>query len=142
VSTGRLALSAIALFVAGSLIVPLTLIHLPAVLIVIVGTGWVRSTATKGTVRMLLGLVTLVATWTLAGMWLADGWAAVAAGVAVALGGVLALVVWPPLFRQAIVLIGRIKVRDRVGLVPPVVEARSTVVAAVRDILGTDDDQR
>ena len=142
VSTGRLVLSAVALFVAGSLIVPVTLIHLPAVLIVVVGTGLVRSTATKGTVRMLLGLVTLVATWTLAGMWLADGWAAVAAGVVVAVGGVLALVVWPPLFRQADVLVGRVKVRDRVGLVPPVIEARSTVVAAVRDILGTDDVQR
>lgn len=142
VSTGRLALSAIALFVAGSLIVPLTLIHLPAVLIVVVGTGLVRSTATKGTVRMLLGLVTLVATWTVAGMVLADGWAAVAAGMAVAAGGVLALVVWPPLFRQAIVLFGRVRVRDRIGLVPPVIEARSTVVAAVRDILGTDDAQR
>jgi 1-acyl-sn-glycerol-3-phosphate acyltransferase len=142
VSTGRLVLSAVALFVAGSLIVPVTLIHLPAVLIVVVGTGLVRSTATKGTVRMLLGLITLVATWTVAGMWLADGWAAVAAGLAVAVGGVLALAVWPPLFRQAIVLIGRVKVRDRVGLVPPVIEARSTVVAAVRDSVGTDDDRR
>jgi 1-acyl-sn-glycerol-3-phosphate acyltransferase len=142
VSTGRLVLSAVALFVAGSLIVPVTLIHLPAVLIVVVGTGLVRSTATKGTVRMLLGLITLVATWTVAGMWLADGWAAVAAGLAVAVGGVLALAVWPPLFRQADVLIGRVKVRDRVGLVPPVIEARSTVVAAVRDSVGTDDDRR
>ncbi len=129
------------LFLAGSLVVPATLIHLPAVLIVVVGTGLVRSTATKGTVRMLLGLVTLVATWTLAGMWLGDGWSAVAAGVAVAVGGVVALVVWPPLVRQAIVLRGRIRVRDRVGLVPPVIEARSTVVAAVRDSLGSDDDR-
>jgi len=135
-------LSAVALFVAGSLIVPLTLIHLPAALIVIVGTGLVRSTATKGTVRMLLGLVTLVATWTLAGMWLADGWAAVAAGVGVAVGGMLALVVWPPLFRQAVVLVGRVRVRDRIGLVAPVIEARSTVVAAARDILGNDDVRR
>jgi len=141
VSTGRLVLSAIALFLAGSLIVPLTLIHLPAVLIIVIGTGVVRSTATKGTVRMLLGLVTLVATWTLAGMWLADGWAAVAAGVAVAIGGALTLVVWPPLYRQAVVLIGRIKVRDRIGLVPPVIEARSTVIAAVRDSVGNDDDR-
>ena len=108
---------------------------------VVVGTGLVRSTATKGTVRILLGLVTLVATWTLAGMWLADGWAAVAAAIAVAVGGLVALIVWPPLVRQAIVLIGRIKVRDRVGLVPPVIEARSTVVAAVRDSLGSDDEQ-
>jgi hypothetical protein len=75
-------------------------------------------------------------------MRFADGWWAVAVGLAVAVGGALALVVWPPLFRQAIVLIGRIKVRDRVGLVPPVIEARSTVIGAVRDILGSDDDQR
>jgi hypothetical protein len=93
-------------------------------------------------VRMLFGLVTLVATWTLAGMWLADGWAAVAAGVGVAVGGMLALVVWPPLFRQAVVLVGRVRVRDRIGLVAPVIEARSTVVAAARDILGNDDVRR
>lgn len=141
VSTGRLVLSAVALFMAGSLIVPVTLIHLPAVLITVVGTGLVRSTATKGTVRMLLGLVTLVATWTLAGMWLADGWAAVAAGITVAVGGAVALVVWPPLFREVMVLLGRIRVRDRIGLVPPVIEARSTLVGAVRDSLGSADDR-
>ncbi len=140
VSTGRLVLSAAALLLAGSLIVPATIVYLPAAAIVVIGTGMVRSTATKGTVRMLLGLVTLVATWTLAGMWLADGWEAVVAAVAVAIGGAVALVVWPPLVRQAIVLIGRIKVRDRIGLVPPVIEARSTVVAAVRDSLGSDVD--
>ena len=140
VSIGRLVLSAIVLFVAGSLVVAVTVIHLPALLIVVVGTGLVRSTATKGTVRMLLGLVTLLATWTLAGMWLGDGWMAVAAGVAVAVGGMVALVVWPPLVREAIVLIGRLRVRDRIGLVPPVIEARSTVVTAVRESLGIDDD--
>jgi 1-acyl-sn-glycerol-3-phosphate acyltransferase len=142
VSTGRLVLSAAMLFVAGSALVAVTLIHLPAWSIVVVGTGLVRSTATKGTVRLLLGLMTSVATWTLAGMWLGDGWAAVTAGLAVAVGGLAALIVWPPLVRQAIVLIGRLRVRDRIGLVPPVIEARSTVVAAVRDSVGTDDDRR
>jgi hypothetical protein len=92
----------------------------------------VRSTATKGTVRVLLGLVTLLLTWITAGMVLGDGWAAVASGVAVAAGGVLALVVWPPLTRQVATLIGRIKVRDRVVLVEPVLEARAWLVAAVR----------
>ena len=71
--------------------------------------------------------------------WLADGWAAVGAGVLVAIGGMVALVVWPPLVRQVVVLRGRIRVRDRIGLVPPVIAARSTVVAAVRDSLGSDD---
>jgi 1-acyl-sn-glycerol-3-phosphate acyltransferase len=140
VSIPRLVLSAIVLFVAGSLLVTVTAIHLPASFVVVVGTGLVRSTATKGTVRILLGLVTLLATWTLTGMWLGDGWAAVGYGVAVAVGGAVALVVWPPLVRQAVVLIGRVRVRDRIGLVPPVLEARSVVVAAVRDCVEDDRD--
>ena len=90
--------------------------------------------------RILLGLVTLLTTWTLMGMWLGDGWVAVADGVAVAVGGAIALVVWPPLVRQAAALLGRIRVRDRVGLVPPVLEARSALVTAVRDSIGADHD--
>ena len=140
VSLGRLALSAIVLFLAGSALVTVTLIHLPALFIIVVGTGLVRSTATKGTVRILLGLVTLLTTWTLMGMWLGDGWTAVVYGVAVAVGGVVALIVWPPLARQAALLVGRIRVRDRIGLVPPVLEARSALVAAVRDSIGADHD--
>jgi hypothetical protein len=89
-------------------------------------------------VRILLGLVTFVTTWTLMGMWLGDGWVAVLNGVAVAIGGVVAMVVWPPLVRQAVVLMGRIRVRDRVGLVPPVLAARSAVAVAVRES-GSDD---
>jgi len=142
VSFGRLVLSAVLLFLAGSLLVAVTVIHLPALSIIVVGTGLVRSTATKGTVRLLLGLVTLIATWTLTGMWLGDGWGAVAAGVAVAVGGLVAMIVWPPLVRQASVLIGRVRVRDRIGLVPPVLAARSTVIAAVRESLGSSDDKR
>ncbi len=140
VSIGRLVLSAIVLFLAGSVLVTVTLIHLPALLIIVVGTGLVRSTATKGTVRILLGLVTLLTTWTLVGMWLGDGWVAVADGVAVAVGGAIALVVWPPLVREAAVLLGRIRLRDRVGLVPPVLEARSALVTAVRESIGADHD--
>ena len=66
------------LFLAGSALVTVTLIHLPALFIIVVGTGLVRSTATKGTVRILLGLVTLLTTWMLMGIWLGDGWTAVA----------------------------------------------------------------
>jgi glycerol-3-phosphate O-acyltransferase / dihydroxyacetone phosphate acyltransferase len=140
VSIARLVLSAVVLFVAGSLLVTVTVIHLPALAVVVVGTGLVRSTATKGTVRILLGLVTLLTTWTLAGMWLGDGWTALAYGIAVAVGAAVALVVWPPLARQALVLVGRVRVRDRIGLVPPVLEARAAVVAAVRDSVGDDHD--
>jgi hypothetical protein len=140
VSIGRLVLSAIVLFLAGSVLVTVTLIHLPALFIIVVGTGLVRSTATKGTVRILLGLVTLLTTWTLMGMWLGDGWVAVADGVAVAVGGAIALVVWPPLVREVAALLGRIKVRDRIGLVPPVIEARSALVTAVREGIEADHD--
>jgi hypothetical protein len=142
VSIGRLALSAALLIVAGSMLVTVTLIHLPALLIVVVGTGLVRSTATKGTVRMLLGLGSLLVTWTVTGAWLADGWAAVATALAVAAGAVVALIVWPPIYRQATVLIGWLKTRNRVGLLPPVLEARSSLVAAVRESLGASDDDR
>ena len=87
----RLALSLLVLLLAGSVVVAATVIHLPAVLVVTIGTGLVRSTATKGTVRLLLGLVTALATWTLAGAVLGNGWGAVAWGVAVAFLGGIAL---------------------------------------------------
>jgi len=140
VSMARLVLSAVALFLAGSVIVALTLIHLPAVAIVTIGTGMVRSTATKGTVRLLLGSVTMLLTWTIAGMLLGDGWAAVGAAIAVAVGGAIALMVWPPLWRQGVILLGRIRVRDRMGLLPPILEARSHVATSVRDGIGGADD--
>ncbi len=140
VSLARLALSAIALVLAGSLLVTVTLLYLPAIAVVVVGTALVRSTATKGTVRLLLGLVTGLTTWVVAGMWLADGWAAVASGLAVAVGGFVALAVWPPLIQQALLLLGRLRLRDRVGLLPPVLEARSRLVAAVRTSIGNHDD--
>ena len=138
VSIARLVLSAIVLFLAGSLVVTVTLIHLPALFVVVVGTGLVRSTATKGTVRILLGLVTLLTTWTLVGMWLGDGWIAVLDAVAVAVGGAVAMVVWPPLVRQAVVLLGRIRLRDRIGLVAPVLESGAAVAAAVRESVDGD----
>jgi 1-acyl-sn-glycerol-3-phosphate acyltransferase len=139
-SIPRLALSAVVLLLAGSLVATLTLVHLPALFIVVVGTGLVRSTATKGTVRVLLGLVTLLLTWITAGMLLGDGWTAVGYGVAVAAGGALALAVWPPLTRQVTVLVGRLKVRDRVVLVAPVLDARARLIAAVRTVTANQTD--
>ncbi len=136
----RLALSLLVLLLAGSVVVAATLIHLPAVLLVTIGTGLVRSTATKGTVRLLLGLVTALATWTLAGAVLGDGWTAVAYGVAVALLGGVALLVWAPLVREVRTLVGRVRVRDRVGLLAPVLAARSHVADLVRASIGPADD--
>ena len=126
-------MSALALVFAGSLLMTVTLINLPAAFIVVIATALVRSTATKGTVRLLVGLVAGLATWIIAGIVIADGWWAVAVALAVALGGVAALFIWPPLIRQAVILIGRIRLRDRVGLLPPVLEARENVVAEVRE---------
>lgn len=140
VSLFRLAVSAVALVLAGSLLVTITLIHVPALAIVVAGTGAVKSTATKGTVRLLLGLVTMLATWSIVGAALGDGWSAVAYALAVAIGGAVALVVWPPVIRQASILVGRLRVRDRVGLMPPVVEARSHLVEAVRASIGEEHD--
>ncbi len=105
-----------------------------------IGTGLVRSTATKGTVRLLLGLVTMLLTWIIAGAWLGDGWSAVGYAVAVAAGGLVALIVWPPLLRQFRVLVGMVRVRDRAGLLGPVLEARSHVAALVRANIGDSHD--
>ena len=133
VPLSRIAMSALALVFAGSLLMTVTLINLPAAFIVVIATALVRSTATKGTVRLLVGLVAGLATWIIAGIVIADGWWAVAVALAVALGGVAALFIWPPLIHQAVILIGRIRLRDRVGLLPPVLEARERVVAEVRE---------
>jgi len=132
VSRSRLVLSLVALFLASSLLMTVTLINLPAAIIVVVGTALVKSTATKGTVRLLLGLVTGLATWIIAGIVIGDGWWAVAAGVGVALGGLAALVIWPPLIQQVARIYGRIRLRDRVGLLPPVMEARQNLIDEVR----------
>lgn len=140
VSLRRVIFSVLALLLGGSVVVAATLIHLPAILVVTIGTGLVRSTATKGTVRLLLGLVAMLLTWTIAGAWLGDGWSAVAYAVAVAIGGVVALVVWSPLLRQFQVLVGMARVRDRAGLLDPVFEARSRVAELVRANIGDSHD--
>ncbi|TFH20496.1 MAG: hypothetical protein E4H05_02170 [Acidimicrobiales bacterium] len=140
VSPWRVIFSVLALLLGGSVVVAATLIHLPAILVVTIGTGLVRSTATKGTVRLLLGLVTMLLTWIVAGAWLGDGWSAVGSAAVVAVAGVVALVVWSPLLRQFRVLLGMVRVRDRAGLLGPVLEARSTVAELVRaNIDGTHD---
>lgn len=140
VGLGRLVVSGVGLALAWSLLLTATLIHLPAIAIVVVGTGLVRSTATKGTVRVLLGLITLVVTWVVAGMLLADGGAAVLAGLVVAAAGALALAVWSPLVRAVTILLGRIRLRDRVGLLPPILEARSHLIETVAASIGDSDD--
>ncbi len=95
----RLALSAVAIFLAGPMLLTVTLIYLPAAAAVVVGTALVRSTATKGTVRFLFGLLAGLVTLVVSGIVIGDGIYAVVGAVAVAVGGVAALVVWPPIVR-------------------------------------------
>lgn len=130
-SPWRVIASIAALVLLGSVVATATLIHLPALLLVVVATGAVRSTATKGTVRLLVGLTAGLLTWVIAGALIADGWAAVAAGVLVALEGALALAVLAPLTRFASSLWAWLRARDRVGLLPPVLAERAAVVSAV-----------
>ena len=99
VSRLRLVLSVGAVVALGSVVATASLIHLPAIVLVVAATGLVRSTATKGTVRMLVGLVAGLATWIIAGIVIADGAAAWLAGLTVAAEGALALAVWTPLTR-------------------------------------------
>lgn len=107
------------------------LVHLPAIALVVLATNSVRATATKGTVRMLVGAATGLITWITAGALLGDGWAAVGWGLAVMALGALALAVVTPWWRAAHALWARLRVRDRRGLLPPVLERRAMLVDMV-----------
>ncbi len=132
----RLVLSGLAIFLAGPLLVTATLIYLPAVGVVVVGTSLVSSTSTKGTVRFLLGLVMGLVTLVVSGILLGDGIYALLAAAAVAAGGIAALVVWPPILRSAATLHGRLTARDRGSLMIAVRADRQAVIDAVRDRVG------
>jgi hypothetical protein len=58
----------------------------------------------------------------------------------VALLGGVALLVWPPLIREFRALLGWMRVRDRAGLLGPVLDARSHVAELVRASIGPTDD--
>jgi glycerol-3-phosphate O-acyltransferase/dihydroxyacetone phosphate acyltransferase len=130
-SWARLLGAALAVAALGSVVVTAALVHLPALVVVWAATAAVTSTATKGTVRILVGLVAGFATWITFGMVVGDGWGAVLAGVLVALEGALALAVVAPLLRWVDDLWGRIRRRDRAGLLPPVLAASQTLGEAV-----------
>jgi 1-acyl-sn-glycerol-3-phosphate acyltransferase len=130
-TAGRVALAAVVAAVVGSFVFTATLIHLPALVLTVGASGAVHSTATKGTVRMLVGLFSGLATWIVAGVVLGDGIGALVAAVTVAAGGALALAVWAPLTRAASLVWGRLRARDRGSLIGPVFAARTAVVDAV-----------
>ena len=135
-STARLALSVLAVLALGSVVATAVLIHLPAIVVVVAATGAVRSTVSKGTVRMLVGLVAVLATWIIAAVVIADGAAAWLAGLTIAAEGIIALVVWTPLTRLVARAWGRLRLRTRAGLLRPVLEARTALAAAVKEAAG------
>lgn len=115
----------------GSVVVTATVLHLPAVVLILVATAAVRSTATKGTVRLLVGLSAGVLTWAVFGMITADGSAAVVAAVALAVEGQVALLIWPAFAALVARCWGWARTRDRGELVGPVLATRAAVAAAV-----------
>lgn len=127
----RLVTAIALLLIAGPLLLTATLVHLPALLLTVAATRAVRSSATKGTVRILVGLVTGLATWLIAGFVLADGVRAIGVAALVAAGGALALAVWEPAARTLSVVLGRLRVYDRVSLLGPALEARRLLAEAV-----------
>lgn len=127
----RLLGAVLALVFLGSVVVTATLIHLPAILLIVISTGLVTSTATKGTVRLLVGAVAGLATWVVTGMIIADGWGAVAAGATTAIGGVIALATWSPLVRALARVRGALRARERAGLVPRALDDRAALLAQI-----------
>lgn len=138
-SMGRIVLSLIGAFFGGTLLTLATLWFVPAIALTVMITALVKSTATKGTVRLLVGLVTGLATVLVAGAVLGDGWGAVIAGLLVAVGGVAALAIWPPLIRVAANFVGWLRTRDRAGPLADVLAERAEVIETVRSALGEHD---
>lgn len=132
----RLAGSALALAVVGPLLLTITLVHLPALVLVLAATRLVRSTATKGTVRMLVGLAAGLGTWLTVGFLLADGLRAVALAGLLGLGGALALATWSPLLAAGRSVAGRVRAHDRVSLMGALREARAMLTTEVEHALG------
>jgi glycerol-3-phosphate O-acyltransferase / dihydroxyacetone phosphate acyltransferase len=133
----RLVISAVAILVAGPLLLTVSLIFLPALVTVVAATALVQSTATKGTVRLLVGLATGLVTLIVAGVLIDDGWMAVFATLGVAIGGAVALVVWPPVVREGRGLYGWLTARDRGSLMRAVHADRDALIDAVNDAVSS-----
>jgi hypothetical protein len=127
----RLVVSVLTLVVFAPFILTVTLVHLPAVAIVMAATGAVRSTATKGTVRLLVGLVLGLATWLTVGTLVADGPLVLVAAAAVGLGGWIVLSVWTSIAQTVQAVVGALRRRDRAGLLAAATSDRDTLIAVV-----------
>jgi glycerol-3-phosphate O-acyltransferase / dihydroxyacetone phosphate acyltransferase len=130
-TSARVGVAALIFVFFGPLVTFAVLVHLPVVLLVLGLTGWVRSTATKGTVRLLVGALGGLATWIVTGLILADGWAALGVAAGVAALGAVALAMWTTVASAVARLIGALRVRDRVRLVHQASADREALVQAV-----------
>jgi 1-acyl-sn-glycerol-3-phosphate acyltransferase len=128
----RIVVAGLAVALLGPLLLTAALVHLPAIVLVQVAVARVRSTATKGTVRMLVGLLAGLLTWWLYAMVVADGTGAVLLAMAVlAATAALALVTWTWLVEAVGILRSTFRAHDRRALVPGLEATRDTLVAAV-----------
>lgn len=125
------------LFFLGSIVVTATLVHLPALVVVTVATGMVRSTATKGTVRLLVGFAAGLTTWIVAGLIVSNGLGSVIAGATMALSGAVALATWTTLGRTLAQVRGQLRARDRAGLVPAALDDRTALIDAIDSALAS-----
>lgn len=132
----RLVVVAVALVAFGPLLAAVALIMLPAVVIVQGAVALVPDTATKGTVRMLVGLVTGALTWWIAAMIIANGTAAVAITmIGLGLASAVVLVLWEWILDGVSMLRMWFRTRDRAELVTGLVASRTALVAAVDQAL-------
>jgi 1-acyl-sn-glycerol-3-phosphate acyltransferase len=129
---GRIVAAALAVVLVGPLLVTATLVNLPALVLVRLGVASVRSTATKGTVRMLVGLLTIAATWITIAVLVADGWAILAALAVIGTISALALATWTWVVGGVTTLWAAARRHDRRQWLPALEAARDDVVAAVR----------
>jgi glycerol-3-phosphate O-acyltransferase / dihydroxyacetone phosphate acyltransferase len=138
VAARSLLVPVLVLVFAGPFVVGAALIHLPLVGLVRLATVSVRSTATKGTVRLLVGAAGALATWVVVGVLAADGWAVPLAACSAAAGGVVALLTWSRLVDGWRRLAGWLRSRDRRQLAEAALASRADLVAAVDAARSTD----
>jgi glycerol-3-phosphate O-acyltransferase/dihydroxyacetone phosphate acyltransferase len=132
----RLALATVVIAIFGPVLVTAAIINLPVIVAVQVAVMAFRETATKGTVRLLVGLVMGSLVWWVAAMMLADGVAAVVVTM-VGLGiiSAIALMTWEWVIDGFAILRMWFRRRDRAQLVAGLAHSQALVAAAVDNAL-------
>ena len=136
-SLGSLLPVLVLLAVAWPLVLATLLVHLPLLLAVRVATTAVRSTATKGTVRLLVGAAGAVMTWAVVGVLVADGWGVPVAMLVVAALGALTLASWSRGTRAVLALRDHLRLRDRRQLADALFASRAALLDLVRRVTAT-----